>query len=132
MVDPDIHLGLDLFLATLNSSQKTYLASRNVILHQHPEDKVPSYEQMKQHIAEITGVVLIVEHMCPNSCVAFTGPFSELEICPECGEPHYDSFGAARQELHTMPLGPQLQALFHDPKSAQNMSYQHRQMEVIM
>ena len=86
MVDPDICLELDLFLATLNSLQKIYLASSNVILHQHPEDEVPSYKQMKQHIAEITGVVLIVEHMCPNSCVAFTGPFSELKICPECGD----------------------------------------------
>ena len=55
MVDPDLCLRLDLFLATLNSSQKAYLASHDVILHWHPEDKVPSYEVMKQHIAEITG-----------------------------------------------------------------------------
>jgi len=82
MVDPDLHLGLDLFLATLNSSQKAYSASHDAILHWHPEDEVPSYEVMKQCIAEITGVVLIVDHMCPNSCVAFTGPFAELKICP--------------------------------------------------
>ena len=132
MVDSDLCLGLDLFLATLNSSQKTYSASHDVILHWHPEDEVPSYEVTKWYITEITGVVPIVDHMCPNSCVAFTGPFAELEICPECGEPCYNSLGVARQELHTMPLGPQLQALFCDPKSAQNMSYQCRWMEEIM
>jgi hypothetical protein len=81
-----------------------------------PEDRVPSYEQTKWCITEITRVVPIMDHMCPNSCIAFTGPFAGLEICPECGESHYNSLGATRQELHTMPLGPQLQALFRDPK----------------
>ena len=132
MVNPDLRLGLELFLASLNSSQKTYSASRNAILHRHPEDEVPTYEQIKRRIAEITGVVSIVNNMCPNSCVAFTGPFSELEICPECSEPRYDAFGVARQELHTMPLGPQLQALFRDPESAQDMSYRRRRTEEII
>jgi hypothetical protein len=66
--DLDLRLGLiDLFLANINSSQKAYLASRDAILHRHPDDDVPSYEQMKRRIAEISGVVPIVDHMCMNS-----------------------------------------------------------------
>ena len=38
-------------------------------------DHVPSYEQMKHHISDITGVSSIVHPMCKNSCLAFTGPF---------------------------------------------------------
>jgi hypothetical protein len=72
--DPDLRLGLDLFLANINSSQKAYSASRDAILRRHPDDEVPSYEQMRCRIAEISGVVPIVDHMCINSCLAFTGP----------------------------------------------------------
>ena len=28
--------------------------------------------------------------MCIDSCVRFTGPFAELEHCPDCGASHYD------------------------------------------
>lgn len=130
--DPDLRLGLDLFLATLNCSQKAYTASRSAILRRHPDDEVPSYEQIKQRIAEISGVVPIVDHMCVNTCLAFTGPFAELDSCPECGGSRYDSSGIARQEFHTMPLGPQLQALYRDSQSAQNMRYRCQQTKEVI
>lgn len=54
----------------------------------------------------------LVEAMCVNSCLAFTGPFKGLISCPECGEPHDDPIMKKyQQEFHTMPIGPQLQAL---------------------
>lgn len=130
--DPDLRLGLDLFLATVNSSQNTYSAAWDAILRCHPDDKVPSYDQIKCRIAEISGVVPIVDHMCLNSCVSFMGPFAELDSCLHCGESHYDSLGIARQELHTMPLGPQLQALFRDSQSAEKISYHRRRTEEIV
>jgi len=70
--------------------------------------------------------------MCINSCLAYTGPFHGLEICPKCGEPRYDAAKLAssgckikspRQEFHTFPIGPQLQALSRDPDSAASMRY---------
>ena len=130
--DPDLRLGLDLFLANINSSQKAYSASRDAILRRHPDDEVPSYEQMRCRIAEISGVVPIVDHMCINSCLAFTGPFQEIDICPECGEPRFDPSGVARQEVYTMPLGPQLQALYRNCEGAKKMSYRlKRTLEII-
>ncbi|EDR02848.1 uncharacterized protein LACBIDRAFT_307987 [Laccaria bicolor S238N-H82] len=55
--------------------------------------------------------------MCPNSCIAYTGPFAKLEVCPTCEESRYDpiklkSSGSrvkqSQQQFYTMPLGPQL------------------------
>jgi hypothetical protein len=123
-IDPNLHLGLDLFFATTNASQKTYVASCNAILCCHPDDEVPSYEQMKGHIAEIMGVIPIVHHMCAKSCVAFTGPFADLTCCPECREEHYESPGTPNQEFYMIPLGPLLQALCCNLQSAKDMSYQ--------
>ena len=131
-IDPDLRLGLDLFLASNNASQKTYNASREAILRRHPDDEVPSYDQIKRHIAEITGAVPIIHHMCINSCVAFTGPFDELICCPECGEKRYETPGVPKQEFYTIPLGPLLQALYRDPRSAKDMSYRRmRTREII-
>jgi hypothetical protein len=64
---------------------------------------------MKRRIAEITGVVPIVDDMCQNSCIAFTGPLAKLNACSECGEPHLDPVTKkALQHLYTIPPKPQL------------------------
>jgi hypothetical protein len=72
--------------------------------------------------------------MCINSCVTYTGPFSNLEACPICSEPQYDIFRlessnggdrVPRQEFHTIPIGPQLQALYREPESAKHTHYMH-------
>src|ERR1700720_3379224 len=74
----------------------------------------------------------LVHDMCINSCVAYTGPLRDLEICPECGEPRYDPIKlaatageakVARQEFYTIPIGPQLQAFWRNGDSAQRMRY---------
>jgi hypothetical protein len=44
----------------------------------------------------------------------------------------YDSSGIARQEVHTMPLGPQLQALYHDSQSAKKISYRLTRTEEVI
>lgn len=64
LTDPDLRLGLDLFLASIKSSQDTYTMSRDAIIRRHPDDDIPTYDQMKRRIAEITGVVPIVDDMC--------------------------------------------------------------------
>lgn len=122
---PDLHLSIDLFLANMNSSINSFNANRNVILWWHLEDKVPSYAQMKRLISEITGVNSVVHPMCKNSCLAFTGPFtnlnrclicSELKLCPITKKP--------QQEFHTILLGLILQALWCDASSMKKFCYQ--------
>ncbi|KAF9441077.1 hypothetical protein P691DRAFT_792364 [Macrolepiota fuliginosa MF-IS2] len=58
------------------------------------------------------GLVSVRHDMCPNSHVAYTGPFSGLDKCPTCSQSHYLlESGKSRQQFHMIPLGPQLQAL---------------------
>lgn len=121
---PDLRLGIDLFLANMNSSVDSFNANRNAILRRHPEDKVPSYAQMKRHISEITGVSSVVHPMCKNSCLAFTGPFANLDSCPKCDEPKLCPITKKpQQEFHTILLGPILQALYRDASSAKKFYY---------
>ena len=70
--------------------------------------------------------------MCINLCFAYMGPYVTLETCLECGEHCYDQekltasggkLKVAHQTFHTIPLGPQLQALWWDPENAEKMHY---------
>lgn len=132
--DPDFRLALDLFLAHLQSSQESYTLTREAILRRHPDDNIPSYDQMKRRIAEVTGVVPIIHHMCPNSCLAFTGPFAKDEACRECGHSRFkdQTQTTPTQEFYTIPIGPQLQALWANGESARNLSYRRRKTEEIL
>ncbi|KAF8584574.1 hypothetical protein K439DRAFT_1646904 [Ramaria rubella] len=68
--------------------------------------------------------------MCPKSCAAYTGPFTELQKCPQCGAEQYDS--QKLKYFYTIPVGPQLQALYRDPQMAERMQYrQHKTEEII-
>ena len=139
-LDPSIHFSIKLFMATLNSSQQTYESVRAAILEQHPEDNVLSYHEVKKAIEELTGVTSVVHDMCYDTCVAFTGPFSTLEHCPNCRKPRYKE---QRQGLstrhskvpsrvfHTIPLGPQIQALWSSPNGAEEMLYSVHQTKKV-
>ncbi|KAL6302645.1 hypothetical protein BKA93DRAFT_736457 [Sparassis latifolia] len=126
VTDPSLRLVLDLFLAVGNSSQETYNTVRDAIMRRYPDDILSSYVQIKCQVAELSGVVSLIHDMCINSCLAYMGPFSALETCPKCGESRYDPIQLAVsggqkkiacQEFHTIPIGPQLQALRRDPAS---------------
>jgi len=116
--DPDICLSLDLFMACEKSLQSTYTAAGEAILRRLPESNLLSYHAVKKLIANITGVVAVMDDMCINSCHAFTGPFAELEACSICAEHRYDPVQQGRtgkwvpqQQACTILLGPQIQAL---------------------
>ncbi len=130
---PDLRLSFELFLASLKASVDVYNTSRKAILRRHPEDNILSYEQMKKALTEITGVASIVHPMCPNSCVAFTGPLMDLDHCPRCKEPkRCPTSGKFQQEFHTMPIGPILQALWRDPESARRFNYRRSKTQEII
>lgn len=117
-------LGLDLYMSMTNAAQDAYNSVRNAILQCYPEDDVPTYDQIKKYVTDLSGVYSIEDDMCINSCLAFTGPFKHLQKCPECDEPCYDPFKRKScQQLHTIPLGPQLQALRQGVQSSLEMDY---------
>ena len=134
--DPDIRLSLDLFLAVSNASRQTYTDSRTAILRRYPDSGVLSYDQIKQRISEWSGVSATKDDMCIHSCMAFTGPWSDLEACPLCSKARYDpqvlsaSGGKVkkpRQQQVSFLLGPQLQAMYRSPEGAKAMKYRATQ-----
>jgi hypothetical protein len=73
VVDPDILLSLRLFLA--NGTQDAYNESCAAVKEHSPHINLLSHYRVKHKLEEITGVTPIAHHMCPRSCVAYTGPF---------------------------------------------------------
>ncbi|KAI0827286.1 hypothetical protein BC628DRAFT_1318573, partial [Trametes gibbosa] len=78
---------LRMFLARGDASEENYSDHRAAMIGLHKEDKdLPTYEQLKVLVADLTGIHALREDMCPNSCIAYTGPFTNLETCPHCSE----------------------------------------------
>ncbi len=128
----DLRLAFDLFLASLKGPVDIYNTTRASILRRHPEDHLPSYDQLKKILSQITGVGPITHPMCNNSCVAFTGPYADLDHCPKCDEPKRCPIsGEYSQEFHTMPIGPIIQALWRDPRSARRFEYRRKKTREI-
>ncbi|KAI9463825.1 hypothetical protein HD554DRAFT_2040852 [Boletus coccyginus] len=132
-LDPNTKLALSMFFALEHSSEKTYEAIRRSIHERYPADPLLlSFYHTKQLLADLSGVTSVINYMCINSCVAFVGSFSHLEECPECNEPHYDqmklnnsggNIKVPRSVFYTIPIAPQLQALWRHPETAQKIQY---------
>ncbi|PIL24852.1 hypothetical protein GSI_12738 [Ganoderma sinense ZZ0214-1] len=104
--------GVRMFLARGDASEANYADVRAAMLEYVEDipvrtDPVPTYEQVKKLIGELTGITSIQTDMCPNTCVAYTGPFSNLLACPKCGESRYEA----------------LQAMWANPESAHAMRH---------
>jgi hypothetical protein len=132
ITDPDIRLSLDLYLALEHSSEKTYDSVRGAISRRYPSSSLLSFGQIQKLVSEMSGTTEIINDMCVNTCIAYTGPFKDLEACHKCSEPRFDQkvlsesggqIKVARRKFNTIPLGPQLQAGWRDPTGAHNMKY---------
>ena len=139
--DPDLRLSLDIFFATTNASQDTYNDVRNAIVRRYPDSGILSYDQVKRRARQLSGIVPLVFDMCTNTCMAYTGPYKDMESCPYCGEPRYEpperfskhkKGKKAWQEFYTILIGPQLQAMWRQPSSADQMRYRERCTDAII
>ena len=138
--EPDLQLALDLFLANYTSSVDTYNQNRKSMLRRHPEDDIYTYDQAKHLVQHLSGIVPLAHDMCINTCIAYTGPFSDLEICPYCNTPRYNPAvlgkssekKTAQRVFHTMPIGPQLQAFYRSRESAEKMKYAENKLQEIV
>lgn len=131
---PDERLSVKLFLGNGNGSEEIYNTHRSAILERHPEDDVLSLHLVKKKVANLSGVFPMTHDMCPGSCMAYTGPWANLETCNFCPEQRYmpgtsgQRVRKARRQFDTFPLGPQLQARFRSSQGAKDM--RHRQSRV--
>lgn len=129
---PDERFSLELFVATHNSAQHVYTSVKGAIERRYPEAELLSLERVKRLTAEITGILPITDHMCPNSCIAYTGPFKALETCRVCGEHRFDNQGRPKQVFLTIPVGPQLQALKRNKDKAMALRYRKLHTESLL
>ena len=79
----------------------------------------------------------MMNDMCINTCIAYTGPFAGKDTCQYCGESRYDlkllaaSDGnkkVPRRQFYTIPIGPLLQALYQNCESALDMLYRKNEI----
>ena len=78
---------IELFLADINGSEEIYNAVCRAIQRCYPQDKLLSIYEVKCKLREVTGISALLTDMCPKTCVAFTGPYKDLDACPLCNEP---------------------------------------------
>ncbi|KNZ71579.1 hypothetical protein J132_08090 [Termitomyces sp. J132] len=96
--DCDTLLSVQLFMSS--NTVELYNGAKEAIQIAHPVNEILSYDQVKRLIAGITGVWPITKHMCPNSCMAYTGPLVDRDTCL-----HYKAW---KFLLYLFGLGPGL------------------------
>ncbi|KAF8238500.1 hypothetical protein L208DRAFT_1169395, partial [Tricholoma matsutake] len=99
-----------------------------------PDSPLHSYWVVKSRLEKISGITQIETDMCQNSCIAFTGPFANLEQCPKCSEARYNDKKPGKvpyKRFYTIPLGPQLQVQWQTLEGANRMRYRNRKTEAI-
>ncbi|CDO72543.1 hypothetical protein BN946_scf184983.g26 [Trametes cinnabarina] len=78
-------VGLRMFTALGDASEENYADNRAAFMEFLPDSAIPTYDQVKKLVSNITGLEAIHTDMCVNTCVAYVGPFGKYEQCPFCG-----------------------------------------------
>jgi len=141
--DQYFRLSLDMYLILTDAPQETYRKLVAAFLRCHPDAKgrLLSYDQIKRRVKNLTGITPIHDDMCINSCMAFTGPYKDLDMCLKCPQPRYDpvilqstdgTIKKPRQSMTTIPIGPQIQALWSHRLSAEKMSYRKQITDTLL
>ena len=111
------------------SSREHYETFRRIELLHNPDNPLLSFDQVKRRVRWLSGVVPLEHDMCTNSCVAYTGPYSELEACPRCAEPRYiRGTTKPQKQFSTIPIGPVIQAFYGSREVAEHMHYLEKKL----
>ncbi|KAE8257199.1 hypothetical protein A4X13_0g2516 [Tilletia indica] len=111
----------------------------------HPSLSLPV---VKTLAAGLSGLQEEQIDMCPNSCVAYVGPYKDMTRCPwvrvikgrrvACKEPRYhpalgtgDDKRLPRRRYVYIPLLHRLRAMYHNPKMRQLLQYRHERLEIL-
>ncbi|KIK59410.1 hypothetical protein GYMLUDRAFT_119772, partial [Collybiopsis luxurians FD-317 M1] len=125
--DHDLLMCLKMFIAQQDtySSDESYTANISAVHNAYPDSKLYSHYRIEKEVKNLSGIQPILCDMCPNSCMAYTGPLKNLEQCTQCGERHYDEKGNYHQKFYTIPIAPQIQARKWNEESAKELDYLH-------
>ena len=93
------------FINNAGASQDHHNNLQAIELLNDPKSKFLSFDQVKRCICFLSGVVPLEYDMCPSSCIAYTGPYSELDKCPQCQTPQYHpSSSKPQKQFSTVPI----------------------------
>jgi hypothetical protein len=118
------------FVNNNGASWDHYDGIRAIKQEHNPRDVILSFDQVKRCVQWLSGVVPFEHDMCPGSCVAYTGPYEELDSCPKCSTPQYvpGKTKKAQRRFSTIPIGPVIQALYGSHKITEHMHYLERRL----
>ncbi|KAH9022586.1 hypothetical protein EDB84DRAFT_1274524 [Lactarius hengduanensis] len=101
------------FINNAGASRDHYDNIRAIELLNNPKDDFLSFDQVKRRIRHLSGVISLEHDMCPDSCIAYTGPYGDLDSCPRCHASRYHPDSRrARKRFSTVPIGPVIQAFY--------------------
>ena len=123
--DPQLRMSFQIYLSlSSHSSESAYEAVCSSIKGCFSESTMLSFDQVRNRLKTIMGILPLYFDICVNTCLVYTGVFSPLTVCPFCGEHRYEQqcrdvedLKIARRQFVTLPIGPQLQALWRHPVS---------------
>ncbi|EJD38499.1 hypothetical protein AURDEDRAFT_30561, partial [Auricularia subglabra TFB-10046 SS5] len=132
--DRDLCLSLRMLVAHTLSSKETYDETCYGIRCAYPNSGVLNYDATAKKLEELSGVYVIEDDLCIDSCVAFTGPYADLLHCPKCGKPRYvpGSRKVPQQRMSTFPIGPQIQAMHRHACTAELLDYWDRRTSSLL
>ena len=85
---------------------------------------IQSLYHMKKLVDKLSELSTVDYHCCVKSCIAFTGPHTNLTTCPRCESPRYRSDGKSPQKIFRyIPLIPRLLAFFLNREMNECMQY---------
>ena len=115
------------FINNSGSSWAHYNGIQEIKLLNNPSDAFMSFDQVKWCLLWLSSIVPLEHDMCPNTCVAYTGPYKELDTCPHCPLSRYfPNTNMPWKRFTTLPIGPVIQAFYRSRKLAEHMHYLER------
>ncbi|KZT18557.1 hypothetical protein NEOLEDRAFT_1079824, partial [Neolentinus lepideus HHB14362 ss-1] len=135
--DSVVQFSIKMYLTTCEASQKIYESTCRHLCD-HFGIEMLSYHNVKNLVADLTGIYPIEVDMCINSCIAYAGAFIDNDSCHECHHPRYDPAQSTPEKrvpyrrFCTFPIGPQLQALVRSPEGADVLEWRQTRTKQLM
>jgi len=128
-IDPNPDILAFVELARLQSkgklSRETYEQLRHILRALKVE--LPSLRRSESKLRQLTKIHPKLVDCCANSCLAYTGTFEQVRICPHCNESRYSASGKPRKQFLYVPIADRLVLQYRDASRARILK-SYRQM----
>ena len=85
---------------------------------------IPTIWRLREKLEKLAGITPVRYDCCVNSCMAFTGDYSEWRACLHCGQDrYYNNSEKPRKTWIYVPLTPRLMQQFSGPLAGDLMQY---------